>query len=63
MSYANDAIARVKGYLVNYDTDQPAEILADIIHYCREMDIDLEHELDLAEQYADTELDFDKEVQ
>jgi hypothetical protein len=63
MSYANDAIARVKGYLVNYDTDQPAEILADIIHYCREMNIDLEYELDLAEQYVDEELSTDEELQ
>ena len=56
MNFVQAAIDRVEHNLRQYDSDQPAEILADIIHYCRVKGIDLDSELRFAEQYADEEL-------
>ena len=54
------AIERVRGYLSNYDTDQPAEILADILHYCNNSGINIHDQLRLAESYVDEELSVDE---
>lgn len=51
-----DAINRVRGYLGNYDSDQPAEILTDILHYCRTYGIDFNDQLHIAEEYVNEEL-------
>jgi hypothetical protein len=53
------AIERVRGYLSNYDTDQPAEILADILHYCNNSGINIHDQLKLAESYVEEELSVD----
>jgi hypothetical protein len=50
------AIERVRGYLSNYDTDQPAEILADILHYCNNSGINIHDQLRIAEGYVEEEL-------
>lgn len=61
MIFVKQAIARVQSYFKNYDTEQPAEILADILHYCRENDIDFEDELERAYGYVNEELSVDDE--
>ena len=53
------AIERVRGYLTNYDTDQPAEILADILHYCNSSGTDFLDQVRLAESYVTEELSVD----
>jgi len=59
-NYVEQAVGRVEGYFKNYDTEQPAEILADILHYCREKGIDFNNELNLAESYVGEELGVDE---
>ena len=54
------AIERVRGYLSNYDTNQPAEILADILHYCNNSGIDIHNQLRLAQSYVEEELSVDE---
>jgi hypothetical protein len=46
--------------LGNYDTDQPAEILADILHYCNNSGISILDQLRLAESYVEEELSVDQ---
>lgn len=53
------AIERVRGYLTNYDTTQPAEILADLMHYCNSSGIDFLDQVRLAEGYVIEELSVD----
>ena len=60
--FESQAIQRVQGYLGNYDTDQPAEILADILHYCNSSGIDFRSQLRLAESYVEEELSVDSEL-
>ena len=54
------AIERVRGYLSNYDTSQPAEILADILHYCNNSGINIHDQLRIAEGYVEEELSVDE---
>ena len=58
--FESQAIERVRGYLGNYDTDQPAEILADILHYCNNSGISIHDQLRLAESYVEEELSVDE---
>jgi hypothetical protein len=48
--------------LSNYDTNKPAEILADILHYCNNSGIDFLDQLRLAEGYVAEELSVDTEL-
>jgi hypothetical protein len=41
------------------DMDRPADLIADILHYCREEGIDFSVELDAAECYVTEEDSFD----
>ena len=59
-TFESSAIERVRGYLSNYDTDQPAEILADILHYCNNSGISIHDQLRLAESYVEEELSVDE---
>jgi hypothetical protein len=59
-TFEASAIERVRGYLSNYDTDQPAEILADILHYCNNSGISIHDQLRLAESYVEEELSVDE---
>ena len=63
ITMVSQAVERVEDYFKNYDTEQPAEILADILHYCREKGLDFANELVLAENYVDEELSYDLEVE
>ena len=54
----DDAISRVDRFLFNYDSEQPAELLADIIHYCREKGYDFAEQLNIAEDYVHEEQSF-----
>lgn len=51
-----DSINRVREYFSNYDSEQPAEILADILHYCRTYGIDFDEQVFIAEEYVNEEL-------
>lgn len=55
--FVKDAVQRVEEFLKNYDSDQPAEIIADLLHYCREQGIDFEEQCRIAQGYVDIELD------
>jgi bifunctional ADP-heptose synthase (sugar kinase/adenylyltransferase) len=51
------AVDRVESkFLVHCDTDVPAEILADVLHYCRVKGLDFDNELRLARDYVEAEL-------
>jgi bifunctional ADP-heptose synthase (sugar kinase/adenylyltransferase) len=51
------AVDRVESkFLVHCDTDVPAEILADVLHYCRVKGMDFDNELRMARDYVDAEL-------
>jgi len=58
-SFASNAVKRVEEYLKNYDSDNPAEILADVVHYCRENEIDFVVQLELAHGYVESEEELD----
>lgn len=51
-----EAVLRVEGFLKNYESEYTGEILADIMHYCRERGLDFQDELNRAEGYVDEEL-------
>lgn len=59
--FVDNAVARVEEFLKKYDTDQPAEILADIIHYCQYHNIDFVTEVETANGYVLEELGADEE--
>ena len=63
LKFSEQAIERVEGYFKNYDTEEVAEILADILHYVNAKGIDLHSQLALANQYVEEELSFDEEMQ
>lgn len=47
-----DALNRVDRFLANYDSEQPAELLADIMHYCKAKGFDLAEQLNIAEDFV-----------
>ena len=60
-SFEKDAIKRVELYLLHNKFDRPADIIADVMHYCRgQADFDKECEVALA--YVDQEQTFDDDV-
>ena len=59
--FVDNAVARVEEFLKKYDTDQPAEILADIILYCQYHNIDFVTEVETANGYVLEELGADEE--
>ena len=54
------ACKTIQEFLTKYDTDQPAEILADILHYCQVKGIDFNIQLELANVYVEEELAVDE---
>lgn len=60
--FVKNAVHRVELFFSHYDTDQPAEILADILHYCRENNISFEEELETAQTYVVEEVATDEEL-
>lgn len=62
MNLIQESVNRIDRFLANYETDQPAEILADIMHYCKAKGLDLAEQLNIAEDYVLEELSFMEEV-
>ena len=52
MSYVAKSIDRVKGILAQYDDSDPADLIADIMHYCQDNELDFDHLVNLAERYV-----------
>jgi hypothetical protein len=57
------AANRVRLLIEQTDMDRVADLLADILHYCREEQIDFGYELDIAHSYVAEEDSFDTGVQ
>ena len=57
------AANRVRLLIEQTDMNRVADLLADILHYCREEGIDFSVELDAAECYVTEEDSFDTGVQ
>jgi len=55
------AANRIRLLMQQTDMDRPADLIADILHYCREEGIDFSVELDAAECYVTEEDSFDNE--
>ena len=47
-----DAVNRIDRIMYNYESEQPAEILADIMHYCKAKGYDLAEQLNIAEDFV-----------
>ena len=63
MNLIQESVDRIDRFLHSYETDQPAEILADIMHYCKAKGFDLAEQLNIAEGYVLEELSFMEEVE
>ena len=57
------AANRVRLLIEQTDMDRVADLIADILHYCREEDIDFQYEFDIAQSYVAEEDSFDTGVQ
>lgn len=57
-----DAVRRIDSIMYNYESDQPAEILADIMHYCKAKGFDLAEQLNIAEDFVMEEESMMEEV-
>lgn len=57
-----DALNRVDRFLANYDSEQPAELLADIMHYCKAKGFDLAEQLNIAQSFVHEEQSMMEEV-
>jgi hypothetical protein len=61
MTMREQAIARIHELLKHPDYTRPADIIADIIHYCA-TDLSFEDELETAREYVYEELGYDEEM-
>ena len=61
-TFAQQAVARVHEYMRDNSFDRPADLLADLIHYCDAYEIDLLDELAHARGYVDEELGVDQDL-
>ena len=57
-----EAVGRIDRFMHGYDSDHPAEILADIMHYCKAKGFDLAEQLSIAEGYVSEEESMMEEV-
>ena len=53
------AANRVRLLIEQTDMDRVADLIADILHYCKEEDIDFQYEFDIAQSYVAEEDSFD----
>ena len=55
------ALGRTERFLKVYGsgTDEPCELLADVMHYCREHNIDWRKQVSKAQSYVTEELSYD----
>lgn len=58
--YRNLAVERFASVLDSCKADRPADIIADIIHYCEANLIDFDEELRMADNYVAEELAVDE---
>jgi hypothetical protein len=56
---ASLAANRVRLLMKQTDMDRPADLIADIIHYCKAEGIDFEAEVNVAELYVSEEEGYD----
>jgi hypothetical protein len=56
---ASLAASRVRLLMKQTDMERPADLLADIMHYCRAEGIEFDAELNVAELYVSEEEGFD----
>lgn len=56
---ASLAANRVRLLMKQTDMERPADLIADVIHYCRAEGIDFEAEVNVAELYVSEEEGFD----
>jgi hypothetical protein len=56
---ASLAASRVRLLMKQTDMDRPADLIADVIHYCRAEGIDFEAEVNVAELYVSEEEGYD----
>ena len=56
---ASLAASRVRLLMKQTDMERPADLIADVIHYCRAEGIDFEAEVNVAELYVSEEEGFD----
>ncbi len=60
MSYTAKSIDRVKGILAQYDNDSaPADLIADIMHYCQDNELDFDRLVNLAKRYVTSDKEAD----
>ena len=52
VDFIQDAVNRIDRIMYNYESEQPAEILADIMHYCKAKGFDLAEQLNIAEDFV-----------
>lgn len=52
IDFIQDAVDRIDRFMHSYDSEQPAEILADIMHYCKAKGYDLAEQLNIAEDFV-----------
>lgn len=57
-----DAVNRIDRFMYGYDSEQPAELLADVMHYCREKGYDFAEQLNIAQSYVHEEQSMMEEV-
>ena len=65
VNLVHEAVGRIEQLLLNYDsydTEQPAELLADIMHYCKAKGFDFVEQLNIAEDYVAEEESMMEEV-
>ena len=56
---ASLAASRVRLLMQQTDMERPADLIADVIHYCKAEGIDFEAEVNVAELYVSEEEGFD----
>jgi hypothetical protein len=56
---ASMAANRVRLLMQQTDMDRPADLIADVIHYCKAEGIDFDAEVNVAELYVSEEEGFD----
>lgn len=62
MSYVLSSAARAEGLMkLSIDYDRPADIIADLIHYCNQKGITFEEELAAARGYVEEEINEDQD--
>lgn len=62
MSSSGNAVGRIDRIIDGRINTRPADILADLIHYCKHNALSFDEELSVAQSYVTEELGFDEEI-